>query len=254
MEKKEILRFHKGIKQNIMDSIANEHIIKLFINEKEILSFATFPLSMDELVIGFLFSEGIISSLEDIISYKYHKRVNEYHINIKNEKINLNLPTLTSGCAKGKTFAKLENIDPTKDRLINFTIFVNSEDVTELMREFQNKSTLFNETGAVHTAALANTTKIKYYYEDLGRHNAIDKVLGRALLDKTSLENKIIFTTGRISSEIISKIIIAGLPIVISRSSPTSYAIDLGSKFGITVIGFCRGNRFNVYSHSIRVL
>ncbi|MFX0050033.1 MAG: formate dehydrogenase accessory sulfurtransferase FdhD, partial [Candidatus Hermodarchaeota archaeon] len=243
-----------GIKQNIMDSIANEHIIKLFLNEIEILSFATFPLSMDELVIGFLFSEGIISSLDDIISYKYHKKVKEYHINVDKEIISLNLPTLTSGCAKGKTFTKSEDIDPTKDRFINFAIFVKSDELTELMKEFQNKSTLFNETGAVHMAALASTTRIKYYYEDLGRHNAIDKVLGKALLDKTLLEDKLLFTTGRISSEIISKIIIAGLPIVVSRSSPTSYAIDLGSKFGVTVIGFCRGNRFNVYSHSSRII
>ncbi|MFX0125549.1 MAG: formate dehydrogenase accessory sulfurtransferase FdhD [Candidatus Hodarchaeota archaeon] len=254
MQKKEIIRYNKGTTQTLMDSVASEHIIKLFINGKERLSFATFPLSMDELVIGFLFSEGIISSLDDILSYKYHKNVNEFHINIKNENTNLNLPTLTSGCAKGKTFTKLEDIDPTKDRLINFTIFVKNKDVIELMREFQNKSTLFNETGAVHIAALASTTRIKYYYEDLGRHNAIDKVLGKALLDKTLLEDKLLFTTGRISSEIISKIIIAGLPIVVSRSSPTSYAIDLGSKFGVTVIGFCRGNRFNVYSHSSRII
>ncbi|MFX0170333.1 MAG: formate dehydrogenase accessory sulfurtransferase FdhD [Candidatus Hodarchaeota archaeon] len=205
MEKKEILRYHKGIKQNLMDSIANEHIIKLFINEKEILSFATFPLNMNELVIGFLFSEGIISSLDDIVSYKHLKKANKYHINVTNEKVNLNLPTLTSGCAKGKTFTELGDIDPTKDRLFNFTIFLKSEDVTELMREFQNKSTIFNETGAVHIAALASTREIKYYYEDIGCHNAIDKVLGKALLDKTSLEDKMLFTTGRISSEIISK-------------------------------------------------
>jgi formate dehydrogenase assembly factor FdhD len=79
MEQREIIKYSKGVKQVVQDKIAEEHIIKLFINEKETLSFATYPLNLDELIIGFLFSEGIISSLEDVIDYEYQKKNKEYH-------------------------------------------------------------------------------------------------------------------------------------------------------------------------------
>ena len=252
MQKKEITRYNRETKEKVFDDIAEEYRIKLFVNEKEILSFATYPLNIDELFLGFLFSEGMISSLKEINYRKFDEKENKYHIKT-NSKLNLNSPTLTSGCAKGTTFANLDDIDPTMHRLTNYTLFLEKDTITNFMGEFQKISDVFMKTGAVHVAALANTRKIEYYYEDIGRHNAIDKVLGRALLDGIQLNDKILLSTGRISSEIISKVIISGVPIIISRSAPTSYAIDLGEKFGLTIVGFCRGARFNVYTHASRI-
>ncbi|MFW9991877.1 MAG: formate dehydrogenase accessory sulfurtransferase FdhD [Candidatus Odinarchaeota archaeon] len=253
MRQEEIRRFNRGTSCDTIDNVAEEHKIKLLINGEEVLYFLTYPVNIDELVLGYLLSEGMITSMDDVVDCDYDEKAKEFSITIKTRERSLNIPSLTSGCARGTTFTDLDSIDPFKDRIINYTIFLEKEMVTTLMGEFQHSSEVFKKTGAVHLAGLATETKMEYFYEDIGRHNAVDKCLGKALLDGVELHDKILLSTGRLSSEILSKIIVAGIPIVISRSAPTAYAIELGKKFGVTIIGFCRGKRFNIYSHQSRV-
>jgi FdhD protein len=105
----------------------------------------------------------------------------------------------------------------------------------------------------VHSAALCTEDKILLFYEDIGRHNAIDKILGRCLLESIPTRDRIMITSGRVSSEIISKVINAEIPFLISSSAPTSESIKLARVFGVTLIGFVRGERFNIYSNEWRV-
>ncbi|UCG02240.1 MAG: formate dehydrogenase accessory sulfurtransferase FdhD [Candidatus Heimdallarchaeota archaeon] len=250
MQKKEIFRYIQGKKEKYFDSIVNEHLIKLFINQRESFLFQTFPLDNDELVTGFLYSKKIISSIRDIQRSFFNELTNEYHISIQNG-LKINYSSLTTPISRNindTTFNKINDSHSMEEPLI-----VEKDKIFAFMEEFNSLSDVFDKTGAVHTAAISNTSEIKYYYDDIGRHNAIDKCLGKGLIDNVKLENKILLVTCRISSGIISKIINSRIPIIISRAPPTAYAIELGEKFGITIIGFCRGFRFNVYSHVGRI-
>ena len=117
----------------------------------------------------------------------------------------------------------------------------------------QDKALLFKSTGGVHSAAIAERDQILFYSEDIGRHNAVDKIVGECILKDISLEDKILLTSGRISSEIVIKGAKLGLPLIVSRSAPTSLAVELARETGITLVGFARGKRLNIYSHSVRI-
>jgi FdhD protein len=122
-----------------------------------------------------------------------------------------------------------------------------------LQSEFQRKSVLFRETGGVHSAALANGEAIRIFMADIGRHNAIDKVIGKALLSGLNLADLVMLTSGRISSEIVLKVAHCGTPILVSRSAPTDRAVEMAKQVNLTVIGFARGSRMNIYSGEERI-
>ncbi len=125
------------------------------------------------------------------------------------------------------------------------------------MKEFQSISEIFNLTGGVHSSALVHEEKIIAFMEDIGRHNAIDKVIGCMLINnhtKSEFSNKILLTSGRISSEILNKIIMSKIPVVISRSAPTDRAIEICRQKNITLVGFARANKMNIYSGNNRII
>ena len=160
--------------------------------------------------------------------------------------------TITSGCGRGITFtdtASLKNLPPNKT-----LITVSPEEIQNLLKEFRSISELFMQTGGVHSAALADRQKIHLFAEDIGRHNAVDKLIGKAFLEGIPVEDKILLSSGRISGEIMTKVIRNRLPIMISRTAPTCMAITYAEDHGITLIGFARGNRMNIYTHPQRVV
>jgi FdhD protein len=122
------------------------------------------------------------------------------------------------------------------------------------MRDFQDRSEVFKNTGGVHAAALSSADGIELFSEDIGRHNAVDKVFGRCLLENIETKDKLLLVTGRISSEILLKVARRGIPALVSKSAPTDSGVKLAEKLGITLIGFVRGHRMNVYAHAERVL
>ena len=127
------------------------------------------------------------------------------------------------------------------------------DQVLSLIRQHFDHSRLFQETGAVHSAGLCDPFTILSYYEDIGRHNALDKLAGDILLNNTKTHDKIATLSCRMSLEIIGKIVKTGIPIVISNAAPTLSAIRLARDAGLTVIGFARDNRFNIYTHAKRI-
>ncbi len=158
----------------------------------------------------------------------------------------------TSGCGKGTIFYNM--VDILHRHRIDSSLKISSKSILKLMQEFQQKSNLFMETGAVHSAALSDGRNILVFKEDIGRHNAIDKIIGRTLEEGIDFRDKIILTSGRISSEILLKIQKCIVPLIISRSAPTDQAVKLACELNITIIGFARGNRMNIYSAPERVL
>ncbi len=121
------------------------------------------------------------------------------------------------------------------------------------MTDFQKESKIYLQTGGVHSAALADNAGILIFKEDIGRHNAIDKVIGQGLREKVDFSNKIMITSGRISSEVLLKTQKCRIPLIVSKSAPTNQAVKLAKDMGITLIGFARGARMNVYSEEARI-
>jgi len=215
-----------------------------------------------ELTAGFLYSEGVLSSREDIdrISYCVDPDVDgEQRYNIVNVKLNEGLsPDLqplerhfftTSACGVcGK--ASLEALRLRGCPVIPDGPEVSAEVIYSLPEQLRSAQRVFSTTGGLHAAALFDTQgQLLSVREDVGRHNALDKLVGSAVLsDQLPLNNHIVMVSGRSSFEILQKCLTAGVPIVCAVSAPSSLAVALAREFGITLVGFLRGERFNVYA------
>jgi FdhD protein len=236
------------------DSIIKEQPLTIFVNGYELVTLMTLPLNLKELATGFIASENIIDDYNEIERINFSHQNTVVQIKIKKE-VDINLykkRTLTSGCGKGVTFTNLQ--DCALNEIHNDSFKINSKIINQLMSEMQKKSKLFLKTGGTHTAALADQEYIINVIEDIGRHNTIDKLIGHSYINKMDLQNMIIITSGRISSEIIIKVLKQKIPVLISRSAPTSQAVEIAREKNITLIGFTRGNRFNIYNDLNRII
>lgn len=220
-----------------------------------------------ELAAGFLYSEGVISDREDIrrITHCVDKEIElENRYNIVNVEIAADeLPDLaslerhfytTSACGVcGKT--SLEALQRRGFPPIQTQIKVSPELIYSLPEKLRAAQGIFTVTGGLHAAALFNSeSELLAVREDVGRHNALDKLIGWALLSsELPLNNHIVMVSGRSSFEIMQKCLAAGVPIVCAVSAPSSLAVSLAQEFGITLIGFLRGERFNAYAGIERI-
>lgn len=235
------------------DHVVVEYPFTIFIDDEEIITLLCTPKSLNYLAIGFLYSEGLIDSMDSIDKieideengrgYVYLNKRNKFYQDFQGKR------TITSGCGKGTVFYNI--IDSFKSKKIEKNIEIETGKIKNFMKEFSRKSEIFLLTGGVHSCALYDKSGILLFEEDIGRHNALDKILGKALEEKIDLSDKIILTSGRISSEIILKVAKRSIPMVISRSAPTSLAIDIAKELNIGLIGFVRGEKLNIYNGSI---
>jgi len=212
------------------DDVIVEYKLKLCVNENNYDTILCSPKHLDNLVIGRLASDGIINTSEDISS-----------INIDE---NQGIASIMLNSVK----------KPGIKKKIESDLSVKPDNILGLMRSLDDMSTTFKKTGGVHGCALCDNEKIIAFDFDLGRHNAIDKIVGYAILNKIDLAKKIIVASCRISSEIMLKIAQIGIPFISSRSAPTQLAIKIARESGITLIGFAREQRMNIYSIPERVL
>jgi FdhD protein len=255
MEKKSILRFEHGSLRPFEDTIISEARLTVFLNGEELAQLQAYPRNLEELVTGFLWSEFFIDSPADLTSLNLVDRTMTAYVETTRtdrRRLSEAVRTITSGCGKGVTFVSRmyeELLTP-----VGSAGRVSGVAVLGAMRELQNCSDIFRETGGVHSAALANNDTLQCRFDDIGRHNAVDKVLGHVFHHPQILgESPMLLVTGRISSEIVIKAIRGGFPLLVSHSAPTLGALQIAESFGITVIGFARGARFNVYTHPHRV-
>ena len=160
--------------------------------------------------------------------------------------------TLVSGCGKGTTF--YSTLDTLRCRPVNSRVKYDRFQIRNWMNLMHERSVLYKATGGVHGAALVDQQRVLFFCEDIGRHNAVDKIIGECLIGNISLEGKALITTGRLSSEILLKSARLSLPLLVSRSAPTSLAVELAEQLNITVVGFARGTRMVVYTHSWRII
>jgi len=250
-----VLRAEACGRKEVLDRIVQEEPLHIVLNGEHLVSLLSLPAMQKELAIGFLLSEGIISRVEDITSLDVDNETGTVSVRATvDEKAIRDLfqaRTLTTGCAGGVTGVNLE--EPSRCKRINTAMRIPAELIPKRMKEFEKRSSVFLATGGAHSAAAATLEKIVYFAEDVGRHNALDKVVGQAALSGDRLSDKILLCTGRISTEMMVKVIRQKCPIVISRSAPTSRAIELAETFFVTLVGFARGRKFNVYSCPQRI-
>ncbi len=232
------------------DILVIEYPFTIFLSDKEIITLLCSPKSLKELTVGFLYSEGFIDKLDNIEKIFIDEEKGLAYVNVKEEKPLVEKlqgkRTITSGCGKGTLFYNV--LDSFKSKKIEKPLDIKIEEIKDLMREFNRKSELFLSTGGVHSCALCTKSGILIFEEDIGRHNALDKILGRAFLEGMDLSDKLVLTSGRISSEMLIKIAKRGVPAIISRSAATSLTVELARQLNITVVGFARGEKMNIYS------
>lgn len=247
----EIVKLRNDSKDLMDDTVIVEYPFTIFIDDEEFITLLCSPKSLEELAIGFLFSEGFIDKKDNISNVRIDNEKGIAYVDLKDrKKLREKLHgkrTITSGCGKGTSFYNV--IDSFKSKKVENTMDIHRDQVVELITDFNRKSELFLSTGGVHSCALCSKEGIIYFEEDIGRHNALDKILGRAFMDELDLSDKIVLTSGRISSEMLIKVAKRGIPTVISRAAPTSLAIDLAKELNILVIGFARGRKLNVYTN-----
>lgn len=246
----DIWRINREVVNSEEDLVILEYPFTIFIDEEEIITLLCSPKSLEYLAIGFLYSEGFIDNYSAVDKVTIDEENGRAYVNLNerrsfNEKLQ-GKRTITSGCGKGTVFYNV--LDSFKSKKIKNEVEIKPSKIADLMRRFNQQSELFYSTGGVHACAICYDDDIIYFEEDIGRHNALDKVLGRALIEDVNLDEKIILTSGRISSEMLIKAAKRGVPVVVSRSAPTSLAIDMARQLNITLVGFVRGEKMNIYS------
>jgi len=246
---RKILKKYGTSFEEIEDYIVIEKKVRVSVNGKEVISLYCTPSMIKELIIGFFLTEGIIKGefCAEKINIKYGEDI-MVDIPVEGD-ISTEGMTITSGCIGGITFPQKRVFGVIKD-----AFSIDAGILKTLFKEFQQRSEIFRLTGGVHSAALSDGEKILVFAEDIGRHNAIDKIIGYSILEKIPFAGKLILVSGRLSSEIVSKCSRWGIPIVASRAAPTNLAIEIAETSGITLIGFVRGERMNIYTNPQRII
>ncbi len=218
----------------------------IYVNGVELVTVLCSPIKLNALVLGFLYSEGIITDTRQVASMRICEDDNVADIKLTGEYKAPERRTLTSGCGIGASFT-------TGVQRVESDLVITPGEVLALMRQLYQQQELFQQSGGVHASALCDREQILVSAEDIGRHNTLDKILGECLLRKLPTSNGILLTTGRISSEMLLKAARMQTPIVVSRGSPTERAVRLGRELGITVVGYARSNRLSVFSAEERL-
>ncbi len=227
--------------------VPDEKELTIYVNRRELVTIQCTPSKLNCLVLGFLYSEGVISGIGDVASMRVCDDESEADVRLVDEEYEMPKGrTLTSGCGGGIAFK-------VRVRKVDSELVVTPEGVLTLMKQFLKRMELYKLCGGVHASALADAGKLLLMSEDIGRHNALDKIQGECLLKGLSAWDKLLLGTGRVSSEMLMKAARMRVPIVVTRTSPTGRAVHLARELGIALVGYARGNQLTVYSHPERL-
>ena len=240
----------------IEDTVVREFPLTIFLNNKELVTLLCSPADLKYLVVGFLLSEGLVKGKGDIKKIIVDDQRGVVRVETKEEKEFANelifKRFITSGCGRGTSFYSAADVQGQAK--IESQIKISALEVFSLVKVFQHYSQLYRITGGVHSAALCDTTNILVFADDIGRHNAIDKIFGQCILKDIPANDRIVLSSGRISSEILLKVAKKNIPIIISKSVSTNLAVRLANDLGITLIGSVRGKKIKAYTNDWRIV
>lgn len=254
--KRNITIFDRSGMQSGSALIVSEMPLTIFLNDVELVTLTCSPGAGEELAAGFLLSEGLVQSPADIREITCCEEEGLLRVRTNSPVFpgeNFLRRHIAVCCGKGRAAPYIAS-DALRLQPVQSSNVFAAPHLLQLMVLLDEKSATFRLTGGVHCAALADGRDLLVMYEDIGRHNAVDKVLGHAFLRRIAPADKCLLLSGRISSEIIIKAVRSGIPLVVSRSAPTLLAVDLAEQLGIALVGFARGQRLNVYSHKEKVV
>ena len=237
--------------EEISDLVAREITFTILLNKKKLVTLNCSPEKYKYLGLGFLYTSGILQKKENIISLDINEKQGSMDIKIKG--VSLSSEDIIDSNLWIGSYQQLEEQKETP-LPTDTSLKISNNLVYSLISEMQERANFFKLTGGVHSCALVDKQgSIILFSEDISRYNSIDKILGEAFANNITTEDKIVLTSCRITSGILRKIIIGKLPIVISRAAPTDLAIKLAKRMGITLVGFVREKRMNIYTHPERI-
>jgi len=257
-EKGNIIRYEHGRITEKTDLIVTEHPVTIKINGEEFATLVCTPEYIEDMAVGYLASEGVISSTEELQDLWVQEDEGFVHATVSRwSPLHRQLYSkryVTSCCGASRQGFVFFNDAKTAKRLHDVPVELSFDDVFRLVREMQEGAETFSQTGGVHNAALCDRSGILLGRMDIGRHNALDKIYGHCLKQDIPMNDKVIVFSGRISSEILLKVAKIGCGVILSKSAPTALALELAENLGITAVGFVRGNSCNVYTHPQRII
>lgn len=247
-----------GVDQNgdvVKTSVVVERPLTLFLNKQEIVTMMTIGDYPEYLAVGYLINQNMLASEDEILGIDYDEDLDVVVVRTKHEtnfEDKLRKKTLTSGCAQGTAFGDL--MERFEDVVLSPNAVLKTSWLYALTKTINTTPSLYIEAGAIHGCVLAEADRPLLYMEDVGRHNAIDKIAGYMALNDISPIDKIFYTTGRLTSEMVIKTVQMGIPILVSRSGFTVWGIELARQAGLTLIGRARGQRFVALSGEHRII
>lgn len=252
-----VIKIEENIKSDSDELLVCEYPLTIFLNKKKIATLLCSPENLKALTLGFLRTERLITKAEDITYFKLDEekgiaevetgKEDVYKEKFHSKKVNLQNVEGDNGSSLLNFFDSV-NCEPVdSDMVLSF------EKIYEFMEKNLTYSEVFRKTGGVHCVALSDTNNIMVICEDVARHNALDKVIGQSLMKNIFLKDKVIILSGRVSLEMILKAAKMQIPIIISKSAPTSLSVALAKKLNITLVGFVRGKKMNIYANEQRI-
>ena len=233
-----------GRLDEVKGDVVREQPLTVYVDGERFLTLLCSPFQLEPLVLGYLWMEKVIAGLDEVAGLQISEVDGRADVTLRHP---VTLPTeriLTSGCGGGITF----RIDPRLFPRITSDVRVSPADLGDRMHDLLREAVHYHASRGIHGAALADHDRVLLVAEDVGRHNAVDKLMGLALQRGIPTTDRILLSTGRVSSEMLLKAARMSVPIVASRTSPTEMAVALAEQLGVTVVGYLRGESLNLYA------
>ncbi len=231
-----------------------ERPVTVYMNDVEVATVQATPDDLEEMAAGFLLAEGLIRDRDALLGIDVDAKRGLVYVSTSEavpDDMVYKTRYVTSGCGKGVTFS---SVGHARDLArIESGVRIASEGLYEMMGQMARGASAYRDTGGMHACALGRDGKVLYVREDVGRHNALDKLLGRAWLDRVPTADAVLLTTGRISYEMAVKAAKSRVPVVVSRTAVTDLAAEIAVELGITLVGYARGGKLVVYTHPERI-
>ena len=235
--------------EQVSSNIAVERALTIYLDKREIITLMTLGNHPELLILGWLHNQRIISDIHQLKSIQVDWETDSVaiktHDGVENLDKKLNHKTVTTGCGQGTVFGnmmdELEKIKLPEPR-------INQSMIYKLLETLNAHNEIYKRAGAVHGCALCHKTRISIFIEDVGRHNAVDAIAGHMWINRTQGNDKIFYTTGRLTSEMVIKIALMGIPVLLSRSGVTQMGLDIAKIMGVTLIARAKGKHFMVYN------
>ena len=244
---------HSG--QAVLSSVTVERPLTLYLNGQEIVTMMTILDRPEDLALGYLLNQGMLSSAAGVTGIEYDEDLGVVVVRTEARtdfEQKLKKKTLTSGCAQGTAFGDL--MEGFASVRLSPDAVLRTSWLYRLLHRINTLPSLYLEAGAIHGCALCEADRPIVYMEDVGRHNAVDKISGWMARNGVRGDDKIFYTTGRLTSEMVIKTVRMGIPILVSRSGFTAWGVDLAREANLTLIGRCKGKRFLALAGESRIV